>query len=213
MQKNNTSAFGNDEMSKEVNQDTDSQKIEYAVGLQIREYRNQLKLTVGEIAKKANLSTGMLSKIERGVTAPSLSTLQSIAVALNVPITSFFRKFEEQRDCTLVKSGQGLHIERRATRSGHQYQLLGHNIGNDTAVEPYLITLSDDSEVFPIFEHPGVEFIYLLEGEMLYRHLNVTYRLHAGDSLFFDSEAPHGPAELIGLPIKMIAVLCRPMSS
>ena len=51
-------------------------------------------------------------------------------------------------------------IERRGTRAGHQYNLLGH-IGNNTSgvlVEPYLITLTADSDVFPTFQHEGLEF-------------------------------------------------------
>jgi transcriptional regulator with XRE-family HTH domain len=184
-------------------------KLADAIGAQIREYRKQLKMTVADVAKQANLSSGMLSKIERGVSSPSLNTLAAIAHALNVPVTAFFRKYEEQRDCTYVQSDQGLEIERQGTRAGHVYRLLGHNIGGRVNAEPYLITLTDESEVFPLFQHQGVEFIYLLEGEVIYRHANKTYHLRVGDSLFFDSEAPHGPEELITLPIRFIAVLCR----
>ena len=178
-----------------------------AIGAQIREFRKQLKMTVVEVSKQAGLSQGMLSKIERGVTSPSLSTLSAIGGALNVPVTAFFRKYEEQRDCSYVKSGEGLVIERQGSRAGHQYRLLGHNISKRINTEPYLITLTDESEVFPLFQHQGVEFIYLLEGEVVYRHANQTYLLRPGDSLFFDAEAPHGPEELISLPIRMIAVL------
>lgn len=184
-------------------------QLELAVGSQIRAFRTQLKMTAGEVAKQAGLSQGMLSKIERGVTAPSLGTLYALARALNVPVTSLFRQYEEQRDCTFVRSGEGLLIERRGTRAGHQYQLLGHNIGKHSTLEPYLITLTDESEVFPLFQHSGIEFIYILEGEVVYRHGNETYLLRKGDSLFFDSEAPHGPEDLIQVPIRMIACMCR----
>lgn len=184
-------------------------KLAEAIGSQIREYRKQLQMTVADVAKQSELSPGMLSKIERGITSPSLNTLASIAAALNVPVTAFFRKYEEQRDCTFVRSGEGLEIERNGTRAGHLYRLLGHNIGGQVNAEPYLITLSDESEVFPLFQHPGVEFIYLLEGEVIYRHANQTYHMKAGDSLFFDSDAPHGPEELRQLPIRFIAVLCK----
>ena len=178
-----------------------------AIGAQIREFRKHLKMTVVEVSKQAGLSQGMLSKIERGVTSPSLNTLSAIAGALNVPVTAFFRKYEEQRDCSYVRDGEGLVIERQGSRAGHQYRLLGHNISKRINTEPYLITLTDESEVFPLFQHQGVEFIYLLEGEVVYRHANRTYLLRPGDSLFFDAEAPHGPEELIRLPIRMIAVL------
>ena len=190
---------------------SDHGKLADAIGAQIREYRKQLKMMVRDVAGQANLSSGMLSKIERGITSPSLNTLAAIADALNVPVTSFFRKYEEQRDCTYVQAGQGLEIDRHGTRAGHVYRLLGHNIGGRVNAEPYLITLTDSSEVFPLFQHQGVEFIYLLEGEVIYRHANQTYHLRVGDSLFFDSDAPHGPEELITLPIRFIAMFCRNM--
>jgi transcriptional regulator with XRE-family HTH domain len=184
--------------------------LEVAIGRQVRAFRQQLDMTVVELAKLAGMSRGMVSKIENGQTSPSLATLSALATALNVPVTSLFRKYEEQRDATFVKAGEGLLIERRGTRAGHQYQLLGHTVHKPVSVEPYLITLSEKSEVFPLFQHSGVEFIYVLDGEMIYRHGGRTYRLGPGDSLFFDSEAAHGPEELLGLPIRMLSVIVQP---
>ena len=88
--------------------------LEIAIGKQVRSSRKRLNLTVAALAKQAKLSTGMLSKIENGQTSPSLATLTSLANALQVPVTSFFRGYEEQRDVTYIKSGEGLPIERRA---------------------------------------------------------------------------------------------------
>jgi len=103
-------------------------ELERAIGSQVRRYRKQFGLTVAELADRATLSSGMLSKIENGNTSPSLATLRALSIALNVPVTALFRQFEEQRDATFVSAGQGLQIERRGTRAGHQYQLLGHSI-------------------------------------------------------------------------------------
>ena len=188
-------------------------KLEVSIGGQVREFRRKLDMTLVELAKAAGLSTGMLSKIENGVTSPSLATLQALSQALQVPVTAFFRRFEEERDATFVRAGQGLAIERRGTRAGHQYQLLGHTVGKSIAVEPYLITLTEESEVFPLFQHSGVEFIYMLEGDVLYRHADKTYRLSPGDSLFFDADAPHGPEELRRLPIRILAVIAYSRAS
>jgi transcriptional regulator with XRE-family HTH domain len=182
-------------------------ELEQAIGSQVNRYRKQLGLTVAELADRADLSSGMLSKIENGNTSPSLATLRALSIALNVPVTALFRQFEEQRDATFVRAGQGLPIERRGTRAGHQYQLLGHSVHSDVSVEPYLITLKEDSEVFPIFQHGGVEFIYVLEGVVVYRHADATYRLSPGDSLFFDADAPHGPEELVQVPVRFLSII------
>jgi transcriptional regulator with XRE-family HTH domain len=181
--------------------------LELAIGRQVRSFRITQGITVADLAKQANLSTGMLSKVENGLTSPSLATLHALGEALNVPVTSLFRMYEETREATNVKAGQGLTIERQGTRAGHQYQLLGHSSGQSPSVEPYLITLSEKSDVFPLFQHEGIEFIYVLEGEVVYRHADKTYYLKQGDSLYFDSDAPHGPEDLISLPIKLLTVI------
>ncbi len=183
--------------------------LEKAIGRQVRRYRKQLALTITDMCERTGLSAGMLSKIENGNTSPSLATLRSLSTALNVPVTALFREFEEQRDATFVRAGQGLTIERRGTRAGHQYQLLGHSVHSDVSVEPYLITLESGADVFPIFQHAGVEFIYILQGSMVYRHLNATYTMGPGDSLFFDSDAPHGPEELVDLPVRFLSVMSQ----
>lgn len=189
--------------------EADEQRLATTIGQQIRHFRSELKMTIAEVAKLAGLSAGMMSKIERGLSSPSLNTLAAVAAALNVPVTAFFRKYEEQRDCSFVRGGEGLLIERVGTRAGHEYRLLGHNINGAVLVEPYLITLTDESEVFPLFQHAGIEFIYLLEGAMQYRHGRKLYDLNPGDSLFFDAEAAHGPEQLIKLPVRMLAVLSK----
>ena len=183
--------------------------LETAIGRQVYQYRVKQGLTVAELARQAGLSTGMMSKIENGQTSPSLSSLSAVAGALNVPVTSLFRLYEETREATLVRGGEGLLIERQGTRAGHQYQLLGHLGDRQPTVEPYIVTLTSESDVFPLFQHEGVEFIYVLQGVVLYRHAAKTYLLNAGDSLFFDSDAPHGPEELIELPIRLLAVIGR----
>ncbi len=190
--------------------DTRNNSLEVAIGREVKGFRNKLGMTVVELAKLAELSPGMLSKIENGQTSPSLATLKSLAGALNVPVTSLFRQFEEERGASYVPAGEGIEIERRGTRAGHYYRLLGHTVGGAVTVEPYLINLTKDSDVFPIFQHDGTEFIYILSGEMDYRHGNKVYTMKPGDSLYFDADAPHGPENLNNLPIVFLSVISYP---
>ena len=107
----------------------------------------------------------------------------------------------------LVKSGEGMEVVRRGTKRGHTYHLLAYDQGPTKLFEPFLITMDDASEVFPTFEHPGVEFIYMLEGKIEYRHGQSTYLLEPGDSLTFRGDIPHGPENLIELPIRFLAII------
>jgi transcriptional regulator with XRE-family HTH domain len=183
--------------------------LEVAIGREVRAFRNKLDIKVTDLAAATGLSIGMLSKIENGAISPSLSTLKALSRALNVPVTAFLRRFEERRGAVFVKSGEGLSIERRGTRAGHQYRLLGHNGDRNSrvVVEPYMITLTEESEVFPTFQHSGFEFLHMLEGEVVYRHADKLYPMRPGDSLFFDADAPHGPEELRKLPARYLSII------
>src|SRR5687767_5773498 len=72
--------------------------MEIAIGKQVRDFRKRESLTIVEVASRSRISHGMLSKIERGVISPSLSTIYALAGALNVPVTALFRRYEEERE-------------------------------------------------------------------------------------------------------------------
>ncbi len=186
--------------------------LEIAIGHEVRAFRKKLGITVADLASATGISVGMLSKIENGITSASLTTLQSLSRALGVPLTDLFKRYEEARNAVFVKAGEGVEIERRGTRAGHHYNLLGH-IENNTSgvvVEPYLITLTAESDIFPAFQHAGTEFLYMLEGAVVYRHGDQLFTMQAGDSLFFDADARHGPEELLEFPIRYLSIISYP---
>lgn len=188
--------------------------LEVAIGRQVRELRKRQRMTGSELAQQTGLSVGMLSKIENGVISPSLTTLQSIAHALSVPLVQLFSGYEEPRGAMHVKAGEGVEIERAGTRAGHQYHLLGHIGSNNSGVvvEPYLIVLTTESDRFPAFQHEGIELLYMLDGVVDYRHGDQIYRLEPGDTLLFDSDAPHGPEELVSLPARYLSIITYPQA-
>ena len=192
--------------------DISERNLEAAIGREVRNFRRQQGMTVADVASVTGLSIGMLSKIENGNTSPSLTTMQILSHAFSVPVTAFFKSYEERREAVHVKSGSHIEIERRGTRAGHQYNLLGH-IGSNSSgvvVEPYIITLTTESDTFPTFQHEGLELLYMLEGEVNYRHGDHIYALKPGDSLFFDADAPHGPETLVKLPARYLSVISYP---
>ncbi len=186
--------------------------LEAAIGREVRAHRRQQGKTVADLAAATGLSVGMLSKIENGNTSPSLTTLQALSHALSIPVTTLFKSFDEQREVQHVRSGDHIQVDRRGTRAGHQYNLLGH-IGSNASgvmVEPYLITLTSASDTFPTFQHEGLELLFMLEGEVTYRHGDQLFALKPGDSLFFDADTRHGPEVLDKLPARYLSVICYP---
>jgi transcriptional regulator with XRE-family HTH domain len=181
------------------------------VGNTIRDLRLKHHLTIADIAQRTEMSHGMLSKIENGQTSASLDTLSRVARALGVSMSSLFRQYDvPEGSAQLVKSGEGMEVVRRGTKRGHTYQLLAYDQGPTRLFEPFLITMDDEAEVFPTFEHHGTEFIHMLEGKLEYRHGAQTYLLEAGDSFTFRGDIPHGPERLLELPIRFLTAIVYP---
>lgn len=183
--------------------------VGWVIARRVRECRTELGMTVEQLAERSGISKGMLSKIENAQASPSLGTLVKLASATSVPLTSFFRGLEEEHGAVLVKAGQGLDIVRKGSRAGHHYQSLGGVRGAQKLMEPLLVTLADRSEVFPLFQHPGVEFIYVLEGVVEYGFGADRYELHPGDALQFDGGVVHGPSQLVATPVRFLSIIAH----
>lgn len=194
--------------SESAKTDIQNKSLGRHLGTTIRQLRLQHNLTIAAVSERAGISRGMLSKIENSLAATSLETLEQLANALGVTLSKLFQNYNLPMGAAqLVKKGEGMEVVRRGTRVGHTYQLLAYDQGPHKTFEPFLITLEDSCEEFPAFEHPGTEFIYMLEGKLEYRVGKDTFTLSSGDSLTFRGEIPHRPETLIETPIKFLAII------
>ena len=185
-----------------------SASLERHIGHVIKSLRLQQKLTIADVAGEARISRGMLSKIENGQSSTSLETLGKLCDVLGVSLGHVFRDFDRpDGGAQLVRNDAGMEVVRRGTKRGHTYQLLAYDKGPRKSFEPFLISMDDSSEIFQSFEHPGTEFIYMLEGRIEYRHGQKTYVLEPGDALTFRGEVPHGPEQLLEVPIRFLSVI------
>jgi transcriptional regulator with XRE-family HTH domain len=190
---------------------SNGENLEQNLGMAIRKIRLDHGLTIADVATLAGISRGMLSKIENAQTATSLETISRLAKALGVSLATLFRNCDvRDGSAQLIKSGEGMEVVRRGTKRGHTYHLLSYDQGPKKTFEPFLITIEQESETFPVFEHPGTEFIYMLEGCIEYRHGQNTYVLSPGDALTFEGDISHGPEKMIKCPIRFLTVLMYP---
>lgn len=184
--------------------------LEAAIAKQVRALRRAAGMSIADMSAAVGISKAMLSKIENAQTSCSLSTLARLAGGLDVPVTALFRGADTGHDAVYTGNGKGSEIIGRGTRVGHHYELLGALRGPHKRLEPVLVTLTEASEVFPQFQHPGTEMLYMLEGVMVYGHGDAEYTLRPGDTLLLDGEAMHGPHQLVRLPIRFLAITAYP---
>lgn len=182
-------------------------RLERAIAAQLRRLRHSRNWTLSETATRSGLSVPMLSKMENATISCSLATLERLADAFDVPVTSLFRGADTQREAVFTPAGSGARIVQRGTRVGHDYTLLGALRGPHQRMEAHIVTLTERSEEFPLFQHPGTELLYMLEGVMVYGHGDSNYTMQPGDALQLDGEGVHGPRELVELPIRFLSVV------
>lgn len=167
-------------------------------------------LTMARFAELAGMSLGMLSKIEHGLTAPSLATLVRLAKAADVPVTSLFRGLDEEHDLVIVRKGEGNEIVHEGSSPDRVYQDLGSLRGPSRVIEPMITTLNAADDEFPLFQHPGIEFIHVLSGSIEYQYGAHSYVLFEGDTMQLHGEVSHGPVSVPDAPVRFLSIKVYP---
>jgi len=177
---------------------------EINVGRRLRELRAGGGLSMRALAEKSGLNVNTLSLIENRRTSPSVSTLQQLAQALQVPISAFFETDHGDRLVVYQKAGN----HPRAAFKHGSMEDLGAGMPRFGA-EPFIVTLGPhaDSGKTPIV-HTGREFVYCLEGKLTYIVDTETYLLESGDSLLFEAYLPHRWKNSGDTPSRNLLVLC-----
>ena len=164
---------------------------EEEVGKRIRQYRFDKRLTLQDLAGKTGLTKGYLSKIEKAKKAPPVSTLISLAKALDVSISEILGEAEDNKSpICLVKKGERPFIARDGSVFGYAYQTLAHKFYKKQ-MEPYILTLPVKPKQVPLFQHEGEEILFVLEGTMKFFHGDLEFIAEEGDCLYFDASIPH----------------------
>ncbi|PWH16012.1 MAG: cupin [Anaerolineae bacterium] len=161
--------------------------LTFAIGTRIKNLRIERKLSLHAVSKVSGISVNALSRIERNVSLPSISTLHKIAEALNVSITHFFQDRVCQKKVIFCKRDQNIQIPflRGAWQGLACEQFSG-------GIQPFLLTLEagGGSGRFMML-HSGNEFVYCLEGQLEYEVEQERYLLEAGDTLLFLGHQKH----------------------
>jgi transcriptional regulator with XRE-family HTH domain len=159
------------------------------VGQQVRTLRRMRKMTLEELARRGEVSVGLVSQLERGRGNPSFNTLVQIAHALNVPIGRMFHTAEETSPVVRADERRLLDVH---TGSGADalHALLSPSL--DGALEAIWVEAPPgyDTSDTP-FTHPGEEFGLILEGTHEVWLDGVRHVLGPGDSITYPSTTPH----------------------
>ena len=167
--------------------DDSGEPAEMNIGLRLKELRTTQGLSIRALADICGLNFNTLCLIENGKTSPNVNTLQQIATALHIPITAFFEAAKSQKDVIFQKSDQRV---RTSSLCGELEDLGGGmSLGEAT---PLLLSAEPDSASGPdMIVHTGQEFVFCLEGSLVYSVGDEEFILEQGDSLIFQAHIPH----------------------
>ncbi len=168
---------------------------ELQIGMKIRKMRQEKRMTLQALADATGLSKPLLSQIENEQVIPPLATLLRIAKAFNVGLHSFFQE-EGTRKCIFVRAGES---RRQSSRNKPGIEVPPYNYHSlaygkkGSNFEPFIVEfeqreISDELLV----SHEGEEFLFLLEGELVFHYGDQIMRMRPGDSVCYDSSEPHG---------------------
>jgi len=178
-----------------------------AIGIAVRELRTRRGMTARELAQGSGVSAAMISRIESGQVSPSISTLQQLSDALNVPLVNLFRGTAGGRcDFTHVKSGEGIKSKRIFDGHVHDYVNLAFHARWDIQFEARQVKMTRQDVRPPEYIGSGVVFVYILSGSAIYQYGSREVKVETGDSLCLDAEMNYGFKELLTDELEMLTV-------
>jgi len=184
-----------------------------SLGALIRDLRTRRGLRLDDVASRSGYTKGFLSKIENGRASPPIATLMRLAQALNVDPAQFFQAGHgangDPHATVHVTPEKRTKVENAGAGPGYAYWSLAAQ-RRHKAMEPFLLTVHPGQlDRKKTFQHPGEEFLFVLEGRMDYVVGGETFTLGPGDSLYFDATRPHAPRPKSG-PVTFLAMFYAP---
>ena len=159
--------------------------IEEQIGAKIRNLRNQNGLTQEELADRTELTKGFISQMERGLTAPSVSTLLDIVECLGTNLSDFFH---EENELQIVYPKED-YFEKEDEHKNSITWLIA--TAQSRSMEPILVQLQPVQSIHEDKPHEGEDFGYVLDGEIRLHYGEDVYTVRKGDSFIFPANRKH----------------------
>lgn len=149
-------------------------------------------MTLQQVSDKADISKSFLSKVERGNVSMSIAALSRLAHALGVSMGEFFDADEPDSEIIYVPRAERRSVAGGQGKLPYQYDVLVPKRGK-RQMHPMIISIDGRVAKFELREHPGEQFILMMDGELNYVCGNREFTLKNGDCLYFKARIPHGP--------------------
>ena len=164
----------------------------YEIGEKLRGLRLRRKLGLVELGRHTGLSPALLSKLERGKMFPTLQTLLRISMVFSLDLDYFFADHRKRRALAIVRRAERQRFPDTPGKDpSYYFESLNFPVPQPKC-QAYLATFLPAADgKAQSHEHPGVEMIYVLSGELAITVENEEYVLATGDAIYFEASVPH----------------------
>lgn len=181
----------------------------YALGNKIRRLRLRKGMPLVNLGKVSGLSSSMLCKLERGRALPTLPTLLRISHGLGVELDYFFHDFH-QPSVSVVRRKERLRF-RDVPNSAYSFAFESLNFrAKHKQFNAFWAEFQPASDKPHSHQHKGVEFLYMLEGDLAIRIGPEEHQLETGDAIYFESGVPHSYRSSGANPCRALVVVSVP---
>ena len=157
------------------------------VGRKIRELRKSKSLSLKQVAAGAGVSPSLVSQVENNRVDPSLSTLRKIALTIGVPVFALVAESGPD-DASLIPKKKRRRVS--FPRGGLEYEIIHSELTKKMGIMIGTLQPGGMTSEEPL-AHDGEECLVILNGALRVEFQQSHRDLKAGDSLYFDSSAPH----------------------
>jgi transcriptional regulator with XRE-family HTH domain len=184
------------------------------IGVKVAQIRESRKLSPQELAERSELKAELIAQIESGELIPSLSPLIKIARVLGVRLGTFLDDMDNIGPVvTRANDHQKVMRVSEKSREGNSdldfFALASDKTGRH--MEPFVIDIHPSSaKEIVLSAHEGEEFIFVLSGTVEIAYGKETYRLEAGDSIYYDSIVSHNVHCKSDMDARILAVVYTP---
>jgi transcriptional regulator with XRE-family HTH domain len=188
------------------------------IGAHLRERRQQLRLSLRELADRLGVSASLISQIERGLANPSVSTLYAIVAELDISLDDLlftdgrpasrttdestagaasarvFAPIQRAHERQHIRLASGVIWERLTTRAepGVEFLYVIYEVGGASSLED------------AYQRHSGHEWGYVVSGVLEVTIGFDAHVLEPGDAISFDSTTPHRLANIGDTPVHAV---------
>jgi len=165
----------------------------------IKQIRIEKKITIQELAIKAEVSKGLISQIENNRTVPSLGVLMNIIHSLNLDFNEFFKDISHQKKNpypVIFKKQKDLQVFEKENVKGFFYHRSFTRNMQGGPVDFIMLELKKGARRNKMVKTDSFEYNYMVRGKVEYTIGDKTYLFEEGDSLFFDSRLGHKLANI-----------------